>query len=84
MKEKTKRTVIMTISRLRPSNLNLNPPPLASSFISSEQMRVVVPAKPSEANKATADELLTMVLTVVVTDAIIMDKYFIPMSLICQ
>jgi len=58
-------------SRLRPKSIKRIPSPVASSFMTSDTIKVSTPAMPKEATKPITAELLTIVLTVVVTVAII-------------
>jgi len=65
--DKTKSSGKMTVSRFRPKIISRLPAPAKITFIESDPINVTTAATPSEANKPTTAELLTIVLTVVVT-----------------
>ncbi len=71
IKENAKSSGRITTSRFRPNNMTLCSPLVASSFMNSEAIKVITIAIPIEGNKLTMAELLTIVLTVVVTVEII-------------
>jgi len=59
-------------SRLRPKTRNLRPSAAATSFVTKQPINVTTPATPKEVSSPAIAELLTMVLTVVVTVEIIL------------
>ncbi len=65
--EKTKSRGKITVSRFRPKIISRPPAPAKISFIESDPMSIITAAAPIDAARPNAAELLTMVLTVVVT-----------------
>ncbi len=76
----------MMISRLRPKILRGCPWVVTNSFMTSVPIKVSTPAIPNAASKPVTAELLTMVLTVVVTVEIIsqLNYTLAQKPLICQ